>query len=80
MTLTAATSIRRFVKNPVAVGKSDARRFACNAFRVGRKVVLNTVSRALKQRLKKLGYEPVETSTSEFVKAGGSVKCLLLKL
>jgi len=72
--------IRRFAENPVAVGKADAHRFACNAYRVGRKVVLNEVSRALKRRLHALGYQAAETPTSEFVKAGGSVKCLLLKL
>jgi N-dimethylarginine dimethylaminohydrolase len=33
-----------------------------------------------KKTLKHLGYEAVETPTSEFVKAGGSVKCLLLIL
>jgi N-dimethylarginine dimethylaminohydrolase len=72
--------IERFVENPVTVDTADARRFACNAFRVGRKVVLNKVSRALKGKLQKRGYEAVETSTSEFIKAGGSVKCLLLGL
>jgi N-dimethylarginine dimethylaminohydrolase len=64
----------------IPVGKTDAYRFACNAFRAGRTVVLNTVSRELKARLQRLGYQPMETPTSEFVKAGGSVKCLLLKL
>ena len=73
-------AIKQAVKNPVAVDKPDAFRFACNAFRVGKKVVVNHVSRGFKDRLKKLGYETVETPTSEFVKAGGSVKCLLLKL
>jgi N-dimethylarginine dimethylaminohydrolase len=72
--------IQRFVENPVAVQKPDAYQFACNAFRVGKKVVMNVVSRALKKELHALGYEAVETPTSEFVKAGGSVKCLLLKL
>jgi N-dimethylarginine dimethylaminohydrolase len=73
-------AIETFVQNPVAVNKEDAHRFACNAFRVGRKVVVNTVSRHFKRQLNRLGYEAAETSTSEFVKAGGSVKCLLLKL
>jgi N-dimethylarginine dimethylaminohydrolase len=72
--------IQRFVENPVAVGKTDAQKFACNAFRVGQTVVLNRVSRGLKKKLQDLGYRIAETSTSEFVKAGGSVKCLLLKL
>jgi N-dimethylarginine dimethylaminohydrolase len=73
-------AIERFVENPVPVPKEDAHRFACNAFRVGRRVVLNQVSQKLKARFEKLGYETIETPTSEFVKAGGSVKCLLLRL
>jgi N-dimethylarginine dimethylaminohydrolase len=73
-------AIRRYVKNPIAVPKGDADRFACNAFRVGHKVVVNVVSAPFKRRLKRLGYDSVETPTSEFVKAGGSVKCLLLVL
>jgi N-dimethylarginine dimethylaminohydrolase len=72
--------IRQFVRNPIAVSKEDATAFACNGLRVGRTVVLNKASAKLKAALKKLGYETRETPTSEFMKAGGSVKCLLLKL
>jgi N-dimethylarginine dimethylaminohydrolase len=72
--------IERFVQNPVTVDTPDARQFACNAFRVNRKVVMNKASRGLKHKLAKLGYDVVETPTSEFIKAGGSVKCLLLRL
>jgi N-dimethylarginine dimethylaminohydrolase len=72
--------IQRFVPNLIPVDAIDARRFACNAFRVNRTIVLNTASRRLKQKLGKLGYDVVETPTSEFIKAGGSVKCLLLRL
>lgn len=73
-------AIQTFIKNPIAVDKADAHRFACNAFRVGRHVVLNQASRVLKKKILQAGYETVETPTSEFMKAGGSVKCLLLKL
>ena len=72
--------IQRFVENPVAVARADACQFACNAIRVDRTVVINKIGRALKNRLWKLGYRAVETDMSEFVKAGGSVKCLLLRL
>jgi N-dimethylarginine dimethylaminohydrolase len=34
----------------------------------------------LHRLLKTLGYDPVETPLSEFVKAGGSAKCLTLRL
>lgn len=72
--------IKRFVTNPIAVGHEDARAFACNAIRIGRTIVLNKASRRLKGQLAALGYKTVETPTSEFMKAGGSVKCLVLKL
>ncbi len=72
--------IQGFVKNPVPVSKEDAYQFACNGIRVGRTVVLNRASRTLKNQLARLGYQVLETPTSEFMKAGGSVKCLLLML
>lgn len=73
-------ALRRFVENPIPVSAQDAYAFACNGIRVGRAVVLNKAGRALKKRLACLGYEVRETPTSEFMKAGGSVKCLLLRL
>jgi N-dimethylarginine dimethylaminohydrolase len=72
--------IRRFIENPIPVARADAHQFACNGIRIGRSVVLNKASRALKAKIAKAGYETVETSTSEFMKAGGSVKCLLLRM
>lgn len=72
--------IRRFIQNPIAVSREDAYQFACNAIRIGRTVILNRASRKLKGQLSSLGYGMCETPMSEFMKAGGSVKCLLLKL
>jgi len=72
--------IRRFVENPIAVSRQDAYQFACNGIRIGRTVVLNQASRALKRQLDRLGYTVLESPTSEFMKAGGSVKCLILTL
>ncbi|HVO33336.1 MAG TPA: arginine deiminase-related protein, partial [Elusimicrobiota bacterium] len=73
-------AIQRFVKRLVAVGQEDAAHFACNGLRVGRTVIVNRASRRLKADLDRLGYGVAESSTSEFMKAGGSVKCLILKL
>ncbi len=72
--------IKRFVENPIAVSREDAYRFACNAIRVGKTVVLNQASRKLKGQLARIGYRVKECPTSEFMKAGGSVKCLTLIL
>jgi N-dimethylarginine dimethylaminohydrolase len=72
--------LKQFVLDPIAVGDKDAAAFACNGIRIGQTVVLNQASRALKNQLKRRGYDVAETPTSEFMKAGGSVKCLLLRL
>ncbi len=63
-----------------AVEETEARSFACNAVVVGKSVVTNTGCPKLHVRLRSLGYEPIETRLSEFVKAGGSAKCLTLRL
>lgn len=60
--------------------ESDARSFACNAVVVGRSVVTNTGCSDLHEKLRRAGYQAFETPLSEFVKAGGSAKCLTLRL
>lgn len=64
----------------IAVPDADAEQFACNAVNIGRHLVLNHASRPLRQRLLQLGLEPHEVDLSEFIKSGGSAKCLTLKL
>lgn len=68
------------VSDLIAVPEDEARRFACNAVVVGRHVVTNTGSPTLHAELKRRGFEPHETPLDEFVKAGGSAKCLTLRL
>ena len=64
----------------VEVAEDEARRFACNAVVVGRTVVTNTGCPRLHEQLEDRGYQPRETPLDEFVKAGGSAKCLTLRL
>ena len=64
----------------IPVSEQEARRFACNAAVVGRSVVTNTGCAQLHAVLKEHGFEPRETPLDEFVKAGGSAKCLTLRL
>lgn len=64
----------------IAVAEEEARRFACNAVVVGRTVVTNTGCPGLHAELRALGFDPRETPLDEFVKAGGSAKCLTLRL
>ncbi len=63
-----------------AVEESEALRFGCNAVVVGKKVVVNTGCERLAAELTASGYEPIATELDEFLKAGGSAKCLTLRL
>ena len=64
----------------IAVDEAEARRFACNAVVVGRTVVTNSGCPRLHAALVDRGFSPRETPLDEFVKAGGSAKCLTLRL
>jgi N-dimethylarginine dimethylaminohydrolase len=64
----------------IPVAEEEARSFACNAVVVGKHVVTNTGCPKLHRDLVARGYTPHETPLSEFVKAGGSAKCLTLRL
>jgi N-dimethylarginine dimethylaminohydrolase len=68
------------VRDLVVANVEEARRFACNAIVVGRHVVLNTGCPQLEADLRKRGFEPHATELDEFIKAGGSAKCLTLRL
>ena len=54
--------------------------FACNAVVVGRTVITNTGCPRPAPRLRPRGFTARETPLGEFVKAGGSAKCLTLRL
>ncbi|MCZ6560991.1 MAG: dimethylarginine dimethylaminohydrolase family protein [Gammaproteobacteria bacterium] len=64
----------------IVVSSEDAGRFACNSVNIGDKVIMNRVSESLRSDLAKAGFEVIEASLTEFLKAGGSAKCLTLKL
>lgn len=64
----------------IAVTAEDAAGFACNAVNIGAHVFLHQCSAALHTQLGKLGFEVRETPLTEFLKSGGSAKCLTLRL
>lgn len=72
--------LRELVPTLIEVEEVEARRFACNAVVVGKTVVTNTGCAKLHQQLSERGFTPRETPLDEFVKAGGSAKCLTLRL
>ncbi len=72
--------IETHIKSLIPVVEEEANRFACNAVVVGKTVITNTGCPKLAESLRGRGYEPVETPLDEFIKAGGSAKCLTLRL
>jgi N-dimethylarginine dimethylaminohydrolase len=73
-------AIREHVSTLIDAERAEAERFACNAVVIGRRVITNTGCDRLHAALGSRGYEPVATPLDEFVKAGGSAKCLTLRL
>ncbi len=73
--------ISSFVPDPIPVPLADAKRFVCNGVVVGKKLVVQEgVSRGVRRALKQRGFTLVELDLTEFLKAGGSSKCLVLTL
>jgi N-dimethylarginine dimethylaminohydrolase len=68
------------IPNLIEVDETEAARFACNAVVIGKDVILNTGCSKLEAALQKAGFTAHATDLSEFLKAGGSAKCLTLRL
>lgn len=73
-------AIQHAVPSLIAVNDEEATRFACNAVVVGRHVVLNSGCPELESALRARDYTPHATPLDEFLKSGGSAKCLTLRL
>jgi N-dimethylarginine dimethylaminohydrolase len=73
-------AICEHVDQLIEVERAEAERFACNAVVIGRRVITNTGCDKLHAALARGGFQPVATPLDEFVKAGGSAKCLTLRL
>ncbi len=72
--------LREYIPNLIEVDKDEARSFACNAVVVGSTVTTNTGCPFFHEQLRTMGFNAIATPLSEFVKAGGSAKCLTLRL
>ncbi len=64
----------------IAVTEEEAASFACNAVNLDDHVVLNHPSSRLAQALQDAGFAVTGLDLSEFIKSGGSAKCLVLRL
>jgi N-dimethylarginine dimethylaminohydrolase len=73
-------AIRQHVDSLIEVERAEAESFSCNAVVIGRTVITNTGCENLHAALMERGYLPIATPLGEFVKAGGSAKCLTLRL
>jgi N-dimethylarginine dimethylaminohydrolase len=64
----------------IAVSAEEAVSFSCNAVVVGRAVILNSGAPKLAHALQDAGYAVRPLRLTEFIKAGGSAKCLTLRI
>lgn len=62
------------------VSESDAKNFACNAISIDQRIIMHRASAELKLALAQRGFEVIEADVSEFIKSGGSCKCLTLEI
>ncbi len=73
-------ALKNLIPNLINVNKKDAMNFCCNALVSGKNIILNKCSNGLKIKLENLGMNVHCLVFSEFMKAGGSSKCLALYL
>lgn len=76
----AAIEKRVPAERRIAIDEEDALHFACNAVNIDSVIVVNRATGAFVKTLSRHGFEVVQTPLSEFMKAGGSAKCLTLRL
>jgi N-dimethylarginine dimethylaminohydrolase len=76
----SARLIRRRVAHVIEVPLEAAESFACNAITVGGRVLSSMGVEALKPDLNHAGFTVLGLPMTEFMKAGGGVRCLSLPL
>jgi N-dimethylarginine dimethylaminohydrolase len=72
--------LRARVPGLIEVSAEEAATFSCNAVVVGRSVVLNAGALGLQASLREAGWAVYPLPLTEFIKSGGSAKCLTLRL
>ncbi|HEY4619933.1 MAG TPA: arginine deiminase-related protein [Nitrospirota bacterium] len=58
----------------------DAFSFVCNSISIGRNLLLYECSKTLSDKLREYGLKIITIDTSEFMKSGGSVRCMVLSI
>jgi N-dimethylarginine dimethylaminohydrolase len=72
--------IRDRIPELIEVAPDEAISFSCNAVVVGRTVILNEGAPLLAANLRERGFEVRPLGFSEFIKSGGSAKCLTFRV
>jgi N-dimethylarginine dimethylaminohydrolase len=70
--------LENHIPDLIPVPAAEAERFACNAVVGGNNIVLNTGCPVIRGKLEEIDFNVYETPLDEFLKAGGSAKCLTL--
>ena len=68
------------VKDPIDIPEAEALSFACNAIVSGKHVVMPDGAPQTVRELESRGFQVYSLDLSEFIKAGGAAKCLVLKI
>ena len=72
--------VSALVPQPLVLRPEEAAAFCANSVVVGQTVIMPACSSRVRRRLESWCYEPVVVDVSEFLKAGGGVRCLTLAL
>ncbi len=64
----------------IPVTAEEAAKFACNTVNINDTVIFNQGSNRLAEELKQRGFNVIQLDLSEFLKSGGSSKCLTLRI
>jgi len=80
-TAESASKIRQIFGNKaIWISDEDACNFACNAICTDHEIILYRASSELQSTLRQLNFSVVEIDVSEFMRSGGSCKCLTLEI
>lgn len=72
--------VHSFGDKLISLTPEEGHQFCANAVCVGRRIVMNQATPRLNKLLGGLGFTVIETPLSEFMKSGGSAKCLTLSI
>lgn len=76
----ATTGLTLGINDLIVVDEPDAKAFVCNAIPIGRDIIIPICSNKVEGELQQRGFTVHQVELSEFIKAGGAAKCLVLNV